>query len=287
MLAIYQRELKGYFTSMIGYAFCAFLLFVEGLFFTSTNLFNSIPYFGYSLINVVLVFLIIVPLLTMRSWSEEQSSKTEQLIFSAPISVGKVVWGKFLAMVSVFAIAVLIMAIYPLVLDTMGETSMVMAYTSLLAFFLVGCAFIAIGMFISSLTESPVLAAIITFVVLFADYMSSGMASVFTDEALGAFIGVVIMIFALGLVFYMLTKNVTASAVVIAILEMVAIAVFVIKKNLYVGVIQTVFSSLDICLRMNDFINGVFSTANLVYLVSVILLFVFLTVQSVQKRRWS
>lgn len=287
MLAILKREVKGYFTSMMGYVFGAFLLFITGIYFTAYNLSSAYPYFGYALSSITFVFLIIVPLLTMRCLSEERKNKTDQLILTSPVSVGKMVWGKYLAMVFVFAVPILIMCAYPLVLHSMGNTSLLMAYTSILAFFLVGCVFIAIGMFISSLTESPVLAAVLTFVVLFADYMVSGLASFFSSAALGSFLGIVFMILAVGLVLYMMTKNVTVAISVTVVLELIAGAIYKLKPEVYAGSIQKVFNALDITVRMDDFINGVFNTSNLIYLVSVALLFVFLTVQSVQKRRWS
>ncbi len=177
MIAIYKRELKSCLQSFIGFLFIGVILFFVGLYFTLYNLFSGYPYFSYPLSSVSFLFLLSVPILTMRILAEERKNKTDQLILTAPVSVGGIVMGKFLAMVTVFAIPIGIMCIYPLIMNHFGSIPMGEAYLSIFAFFLYGVASIAIGILISSITESQVIAAVISFAVLFLGYMMSGICA--------------------------------------------------------------------------------------------------------------
>ena len=171
MIAVYKRELGSYLTSMIGYLFIFFILFLTGIYFSAYQLGAAYPRFEYTLSALTFVFLISVPILTMRVLAEERKQKTDQLLLTAPVSIEKIVFGKYFALVTIFAIPMLIMCLYPLLMTKFGTVSLGAAYTAILGFFLLGCANLAIGVFISSLTESQVIAAVLTFVILFAFYM--------------------------------------------------------------------------------------------------------------------
>lgn len=163
MLAIYKRELKSYFRSFIGFLFIAVTLFFLGLYFSVYNLMNGYPYFAYVVSSVTFLFMLTMPILTMRILAEEKRSKTDQLILTAPVSVGGIVMGKFLALLTIFAIPVAIICFYPLIMAQYGSVPMGEAYLSILAYFLFGMTAIAIGLFLSSVTESQVIAAVLTF----------------------------------------------------------------------------------------------------------------------------
>ena len=184
MIAVYKRELRSYLTSMIGYLFIFFILLLTGIYFSAYQLGASYPRFEYTLSALTFVFLISVPILTMRVLAEERKQKTDQLLLTAPVSVEKIVLGKYLALVTIFAIPMLIMCFYPLLMTKFGTVSLGAAYTAVLGFFLLGCANLAIGVFISSLTESQVIAAVLTFVILFAFYMMNGISSFFSEGAM-------------------------------------------------------------------------------------------------------
>ena len=120
MLAIYKRELKSYFQSMTGPVFVAFLIGFTGIYFMAYNMMSGYPYFSYSLSGALIVFLVGVPLITMRSFSEERKNKTDQLLLTAPVSLGKVVLGKYFAMVTVIAIPNLVFCVFPLIIKSQG-----------------------------------------------------------------------------------------------------------------------------------------------------------------------
>ena len=184
MTAIYKRELKSYLTSMVGYLFIFFILVLAGIYFSAYQLSAAYPKFEYTLSAITFAFLIGVPILTMRVLAEERKQKTDQLLLTAPVSVGGVVIGKYLALVTVFAIPMAIMCTYPLIMSKFGTVAFASAYTAVLGFFLLGCANIAVGVFMSALTESQVIAAVLTFVLLFAFYMMNGISSFFSQTSM-------------------------------------------------------------------------------------------------------
>ena len=157
MTAIYKKELKSYLTSMIGYLFMAFTLALFGLYFTAINLQQGYPEIGYALQNSAFILLIAVPVLTMRVLSEEQKNKTDQLLLTAPVKISDIILGKYLALLTIYVIPVLIMCLYPLLLGTHGTVSYAVSYTSILGYFLLGAAYISVGVFVSSITESQVI----------------------------------------------------------------------------------------------------------------------------------
>lgn len=178
MCAIYKKELRAYLTSMTGYIFMAVLLAVTSLYYVANCLVGAYPVFGAILSSVYFVLLIVVPVLTMRSMAEEKRQKTDQLLLTAPVSIWKIVLGKYLAMVTIFLIPMLVLCLYPLILLQFGTVSLPMAYTAILGYTLFGAACLAIGLFLSALTESQVIAAVLTFGVLFFLNMASGIANV-------------------------------------------------------------------------------------------------------------
>ena len=170
MLAIYKREWKSYFHSMIGCIIVAFMIAFTGIYFMAYNLYSGYPFFSYVLRAINYVLIIVVPLLTMRSFAEERRNKTDQLLLCAPVRLSQVVLGKYFAMVSVFAIPCLVFCFYPLIIKSFGTAYLKVDYAAIFMFFLLGCVYIAIGMFLSSLTESQIIAAITTFGTLMIIY---------------------------------------------------------------------------------------------------------------------
>jgi len=160
MLAIWKREFKSYLHTVIGWLFMAVILFFVGLYFTATNLLYGSAYFSNVISACGFILLLAVPILTMRCLAEERKNKTDQLILTAPVSLGKIIAGKFLALASIFTIPILAICLYPLILMKFGNIPVAESYTAILGFYLYGLACMAVGVFISSLTESQVIAAV-------------------------------------------------------------------------------------------------------------------------------
>lgn len=187
MTAIYKRELKSFFYSFIGWLYVAAMFAVMGLYFYLSNILIGYPTISYMLQMTVFLIVFTIPILTMRSLSEERKYNTDQLILTSPVSVGRIVLGKYLALVTVFVIPLVVIGLTPLVLMRVGEFQLGLSYTSWLGFFLYGCLGLAIGLFVSSLTESVVIAAVLTLVVMFLGYIMGGLCSVISTSGTTAF----------------------------------------------------------------------------------------------------
>lgn len=166
MLAIYKREMRSYFTGVIGYAFLVIFLAIAGIVFCYSTLFSmSADVTAY--FTVMLLFsAIILPILTMKSFSEERKAKTEQLLLTSPISLPAMVIGKFLAAFSMFAMATVFTSLYFLILLPYGNVQIALLIGNLIALLLVGMLFISIGLFVSSLTENQLSAAVGTIAII-------------------------------------------------------------------------------------------------------------------------
>lgn len=287
MLAVYKKELRGYLTSMVGYVFIAFVLLILGIYFTAYNLQYASPDFGATLSSVTFLFLVITPILTMRILAEEKKNRTDQLLLTAPVSVWKVILGKYLSMVTIYAIPVVISAFYPLIMGRYGVISYPMAYVAVIGFFFLGCAQIAVGLFLSSVTESQVIAAVLTFGILFCSYMMDGIKSFFSDTAISSMVAFLIIAVVVGIVVYQLTKNIIFSSCVGGVLAIGIAAVYFIKPTVFTGLIQKFLNLFAIANHFDNFVGGIFDVTGIIYMVSVVCIFVFLTVQCIQKRRWS
>ena len=178
MRAIYKRELRSYFHSMIGYVFIAFLVAYTGIYFLAYNLNYGYPYFSYVLSGILFVYLVAIPILTMRCFAEDKKNKTDQMLLTAPVSLFEIVLGKYLAMVTITAVPCVIYLIFPLIIKAQGTAYIKVDYLAILVFFLLGCVYISIGMFVSSLTESMIIAAIGAFGILLLTYLWSGSCGV-------------------------------------------------------------------------------------------------------------
>ena len=287
MTAVYKRELRSYLTSMVGYLFIFFILLLTGIYFSAYQLAAAYPKFEYTLSALTFVFLISVPILTMRVLAEERKQKTDQLLLTAPVSVGQIVFGKYLALVTIFAIPMVIMCFYPLLMSKFGTVSFAGAYTGILGFFLLGCANLAIGVFVSSLTESQVIAAVLTFVFLFAFYMMNGISSFFSEGALSTCITFGLLILAAALIIYTMIKNLLISAAVCVIGEIILAIIYVVNSSFFSGGIQKVLNIVNLSSHFDNFANSIFDIKGILYFVSVIAVCLFLTVQSIAKRRWN
>lgn len=186
MTAIYKKELKSFFHSFIGWLYLAVMLFMMGIYFMVLNMLSGYPTISYVLQSVVFLLLITVPILTMRTFAEERKYKTDQLILTAPVPVWKIVMGKYLALVTVSAIPMFVIGLTPVFLMRAGEFQTGTSYTALLGFFLYGCLGLAVGLFLSSLTESIVISAVLSFAAMFLGYIMSGLSNVIASSGTSA-----------------------------------------------------------------------------------------------------
>ena len=288
MLAIYKRELKSYFHSMTGCVFIAFLVMFTGIYFMAYNLNAGYPYFSYTLSGSLIVFLVGIPLLTMRSFSEERKTKTDQLLLTAPLSLTKVVLGKYFAMVTVLAVPNVIFCLFPLLIILQGTAYLLVDYSSIAVFFLLGCVYLAIGMFMSSLTESQIIAFISTFGILLLLYLWDGILSFLPSSALSGMIGILLILTLIVVYIYHMTKNWMLAAGIEAVGSAAALIVYFVKSSLYENLLTKLLGRLALAdVFMNISSSNIVDVSGLLLYVSILIIFVFLTIQTIQKRRWS
>lgn len=288
MRAIYKREFQSYFRFMTGNVFVALLVVFTGIYFMAYNLNMGYPYFSYSLAGSLMVYLVAIPILTMRSFSEERKNKTDQLLLTAPVSLFKVILGKYLAMISVLAIPMVIFCLFPLIIKMQGTAYLGIDYLSILVFYLLGCVYVAIGMFISSLTESQIIASISTFGILLVLYLWNGILGFLPSSAIGGLIGILLLFtVAVGYIYHM-TGNVILSGGLELLGIVAGVVTYLVKSSLFENLLTNCLSGLaltDVFSGIAD--NSILDVSGIVLYLSLIVIFFFLTVQTFQKRRWS
>lgn len=287
MFAIYKRELKSYMTSMFGYVFMAVNILLAGVYFNNMNIQGGSPYFAYTLSYISFLFMFTTPLVTMRMIADEKKQRTDQLLLTSPVTVLDIVMGKYLAVVTVFAIPVLLYCVYPLIMGRFGDVYYAMTYGAIFAYFLIGCAFIAIGMFVSSLTDSVVIAAFVSLVVFFFMYMADTLVAFIPSTAVASVIGFAVIIAAFAGIVYYMTSNLLVSGVIGVSLEAVLGVLYTVKPKMLEGAIIKVLNVFNITSGFGNFLNGIFDVKAVVYYISIIVICFTLTVQMIQKRRWS
>ena len=287
MGAIYDREVKSYFNTMSGYMVCAFLLLFAGVYTMAYNLNYGYPNFEYVLQGMSFIFMIVVPVLTMRSIAEERRQKTDQLLYALPVSMARIVLGKYLAMLTVFAVPVAVLALYPLLLSSFGTISFVTAYGALVGFAFMGAAFIAVGLFISSLTENQAIAAVLCFLVLLVNYFLTATTEFVSESSTASFVAVTIIIVAIALILRFMTKNTFASVLTFLVLEIALVAVLTFASDALSGLLTTAMEKLSLFDRFDTFVSGVFDVTSIVFYIVTAGVFLFFTVQALEKRRWS
>ena len=287
MSAIFAREFKSLFKGLTGYIFTVFVLVFAGIYVMANNLSGGYPNFEYALGSMTMVYLIGIPVLTMRVFAEERHQKTDQLLYSLPIPMTKVVLGKYFALCATLLIPILVMALYPLMLSLYGTVSMRLAYSTLFAFFLLGAALISMGMFISSLTENQVVAAVLCLLFMLLNYYLSTLSSYVSDSAVSSFLAFTALLLLVGIVCRLQTKSWLIAGIVFVVLELALGGVMVFKPDVLAGLFPDLMYNLSLFERFYVFMDGILDLTAIVYFLSVIVVFVYLTIQSMETRRWN
>lgn len=287
MIAIWKHELRGYFHSLTAYVFGAFLLLVVGLGAMLYNLQAAVSNFEFVLSFSSLVFVVIVPILTMRVIAEERRQKTDQLLYALPITTAQVILGKYLALLAVYLAPLGIISFYPLIFAQFGEVYLPTAYGSILAFFLLGAALMALGVFLSSLTDNQGFAAGISVAVILFNYYSVSLAEYTSSTAFGSLVALVVLAVLLGLLVRCLTRNETAAYGTALVLIAALTVAYFVNQSWFEGLLPAIMKKLSLFEQFQFFVNGVFDLTAVVYYLSVTVFFLLLAVQSLEKRRYN
>lgn len=287
MIAIFKREFKSYYSGMMGWLLTGVMLLFGGLYFTAANLQGGYTNFTISLYSFVIVLLIFIPLLCMRSFAEEKRSKTDQLLLTSPVSVSGIVLGKYLALLAMFAVPVAIFSLYPLIMLMLGGVDLVASYAGILGYFFMGAACIAVCMYLSTLTENQIIAALSGFGVLLVAYLLPSIQTLFTTGSGLAMAAFVVILLAVSVIVGLRSRSLTLGTGVFLVGFVLLTILFNTKSAALTSAFTSVLGALALFEPFLEFVNGLFSVTALVYYLGVIVLFLFLTGQALEKRRWN
>lgn len=285
MGAVYRKELKVYMSGMFGYFIIALLLLFMGLFVTLFNLVSGYSDIVYALAGMQWVLIVLIPFLAMRSIAEERHSKTDQLLYSLPLPMRDIVFGKFFAMLTVFAIPTAISALYPVILTSFGSFSLATAYVSLLGYFLLGISMIALCTFLSSLVESQILAAVISIAALLLIYFMDVITVLIPASALVSFVILAVLELGLALLLWAGTKNANLGIAAAVVLILPTALLYILKADLFASLIPNFLHAVDLFARFGGFTYGHIDLPGALFYLSFTAFFLFVTVRVMEKRR--
>ena len=292
MGAVFRRETLAYFTSSIGYIFLAAFYGFSAFSFTSTSLRYNTTTMDAMFQQLMIVLIVLIPILTMRTMSEEKKNKTDQCLLTAPVGRGGIVVGKFLAAMLIYALGVAITVVYAVVVSAFAAPDWNVIVGNIVGLLLLGAAFIAVGIFCSSLTENQVVSAVISFIALIALYMLTTIGDVIPSdfiEDLMPDLGPVwrtviteaVLAAVLAACFFLFGKR--AGVLIVGFILMLVMGLFAAKGEL----VPEILSKLSFWERYNGFTYGLFDLSNALFFISAVAVFLFLTVRVLEKRRWA
>jgi len=289
MQAILKREFRSYFTSMTGYVFLACVLFFVGVYFMSFNLNNGYPFFAYALVGGVnTVFMFMVPILTMKSFAEERKAKTDQILLTAPVSVKGIVMGKYLSMMGVVGLSLVVCCFCPLIISGTHNWYPATDYATIFAYLCMMSLYVSVGMFISSTTDNQIIAAVLTFLALLLLRFWDTLIGYIPTTEMASAIGFGVMAVLVGFLSFAVSRNqVLGVGVAVGGIAVDTVWYF-LNPSAFEGLITKVlkiFSCGDV--MQNFAYSSVFDFGGIFYYLSVSALFIFLTCQMIQKRRWN
>lgn len=287
MGAIFKRELKNYFLNPTGYVFLSLFLLLAGIFFTTGNLLTgNTRYVGF-LSSIIFIFLLIVPVLTMRLMSDESRQKTDQLLLTTPVRISGIVLGKFFAALAFFCIGLAVTILYAVIIAVHGELDLMETIGGYLGFILVGGAFISVGLFISGLTENQVVAAISTFAALLVMWLINFLQQAVPSDLTSGIVFAGLIALMASAWIYSSTRNWIIALATLLLGGLIILLIYLFQKESFVGLIPRFLSWFSLLDRYRSFSSGILSLSDTVYYLSFSAFFLYLSGRTIEKRRWS
>ncbi len=261
---------------------------LSGVFFAATNLLGASSEYNGILSTMAFIFLFLVPILTMRLLTEETRQHTDQMLITSPLSVTAIVVGKYLAAVAVYLITLLVTVLFPVMMSFFALLGLEWwkILGGYIGLFLLGAAFIAVGLFFSSLTESQIVAAVATYTALLLMWIMDALTSMVPTGWLYGLGLVIIVAAAVTLIVWLSTRNAAATAATAVVLGAAIAVVAVLNQSLYDGLVAKVMAWFSLLKRYEDFNLGILGLSPVVYYLSFSAAFVFLTVRMIDRKRW-
>jgi ABC-2 type transport system permease protein len=287
MLAVFLREVQSYFQAITGFIFLGLFLLFAGIIFALANLWPpGSTDFRNTLTFLNFMFLVAVPILTMRLLSEEARQKTDQLLLTSPVSLTGVVVGKFLAALALFTAALAVTGIFPAFLGTAGLIVGSEIFCAYLGVFLLGASLISIGLFVSSLTDNPVSAALLTFGAILFVWALDWLLQALPRDRVASLVFLLLLSVLAAIFVVTTTKNWWVAAAVGVAAVAASVLGYTLAPESYDGLMVHVLVWFSLVARYGSFSRGVLAVGPILYYVSFVATFLFLTVRVIDKRRW-
>lgn len=286
MRAIYHKELRGYYNSMIGYVFTAFMIAFVGMYFSLNNVAAGNPYFATALNNALYIMLIAIPVLTMRSMAEERKSRTDQALLTAPVSAADIIFGKYWALISVFTVPVALFLLCPIIIRSFGIWHPLVDYTAIGVFFLIGCSFIAAGLYVSCLTENQIIAAVGSFVIVLVCYLWDTLISYLPQSPESSLAGFLLIILLVFILMRLASGSTAVSGGICAVLAALVIGLYFYNPAMFAGRLENLLENFSLTAPLAEVKDS--ESLNLGVLLryfSFTALFLYLSVRSIERRR--
>lgn len=287
MKTILSREFKAYFTSPIGYVFMTFYMFLFGLYFCGSNIMNHSGNYDKIISYLVNLLLFTVPLLTMRLLTEERKNKTDQLLLTAPIKVWDMILGKYFAAVLLLFLTLALTVIHPIILDILGDVPRSTIFTTYIGYFLLGSTLIAISLFISAHTENQIIAAIGSIGVFMFLLIINAISTLIPVQRISSLVFIFVIIFIVTIYIYFSIKDFYISLCIGLALAIITTLLYKFKGDLFDGLCTKILQWFSLFERYSKFSSGLLDIGSIVYFISFIFIFLFLTNQAIEKRRWN
>ncbi|MCU9612630.1 ABC transporter permease [Caldibacillus lycopersici] len=288
MITILSKEWKAYFQSATGYIFMTVYLFLFGIYFTYLNVIPTPNNaFTTTLSNMVFIFVLVSPILTMKTVSEERKNRTDQLLFTSPNSIAKIIIGKFLAAEMLFLFTLAITIVYPILLSFYGSIPYASIITAYIGFFFMGSSILALGVFISSLTESQVIAGVTTLGVSMFIWLIGSISYNFPTDSFSGMIFILFLFLFACMLIYQFSKSMLLAMFSAIICVGLIFGLYFVKKELFAGIIISFVNWFSLPKHSKDFYLGILNISDLVYYMTFIIGFLFFTIRFIEKRRWS
>lgn len=272
---------------LTAYVYGAFFLVAVAIYMMYYNLTAGYANFEYAMAGAAFALIIIIPIITMRIIAEEKKQKTDQLLYSLPVSTTGIVVGKYLAALATAAIPLVIVCAYPVILSKFGEVYLPTSFGTIFGFLLLAGALMSMGVFVSSITESQAMAAGICFAVMIFNYYMVTLAEYVATSATGSLVAIIIIEAVLALIIRHMTGNTAMAAIIGGVAIAATAAACLINSSWFEGLLPSILESISVYERFYVFVNGIFDYTGVIYFISVIVFFLFLTVQSMEKRRYN
>ncbi|HOV64403.1 MAG TPA: ABC transporter permease [Spirochaetia bacterium] len=286
MFAVFKRELKTYFLTPTGYIFMGIFLLLAGIFFTYGNLFMLESRFANYLSNIVFIFLLVVPVLTMRLLTDERRQKTDQLLLTSPLRITDIVLGKYFAAFVLFLITIAVTVLYAVVIAIYGDLDTTETIGAYIGFILMGASFISLGLFISGTTDNQVIAAIVTFCALLLSWLIDGIVAGLPTSLSSGVVFAAVLVVLVAYWVYRSTKNLIIAIGTAIIGAGVVVLFYFLKQGVFIGFIGNFLSWFSLTKRYVSFSMGIIKLSDVVYYLSFVFFFIYLTVRLIEKKRW-